>query len=528
MPPPRAASPRDVQRQRDEDTVRAHVRRSLVGLTPADTRATPENLERLARNVVEGAARDLPRVEEAVLRRVLTEELLLHRDNAAAERRADDARAGLREAQQRLQSMAPPLSVRERDPGARAKLSPIKSRRSRPRSRGAAAAGGLGDISVIDAFPTPLDVEGEPQAAPNVRVRRRYFLRGMEDSSGEFPRHGHFDCTLEHEDQLAGPEQYIHDRFKVSFVDSLDSAHKLSEPPRTTHSTGGDGSSTLTVDPLVLGRWLSSTAPYSRSDAPPLFILCRDILRHLLKDRLALVSAEAGRLAEDLQTSRAETAAERVETEKVREMLSKKLRRLEDRLEPKQQQIEKLNAEVQRLKERLKERSDELVDAQAELFMAEALPLTLSGDQAGGAAGSKLQTLNRLLGTVQAVLAAKPPALDSSQVEAGETNRLSTLLNDPAAAIMPFAVLMESLNSTPQEKWRILNAIAPSLLVGGGGDSNDSLLARSDVADGNVDRANNGSGLDQLPDDLAHVVANLSPDAQRRMQRLLQVAQQQQ
>ena len=48
MPPPRAASPRDVQRQRDEDTVRAHVRRSLVGLTPADTRATPENLERLA------------------------------------------------------------------------------------------------------------------------------------------------------------------------------------------------------------------------------------------------------------------------------------------------------------------------------------------------------------------------------------------------------------------------------------------------------------------------------------------------
>ena len=94
--------------------------------------------------------------------------------------------------------------------------------------------------------------------------------------------------------------------------------------------------------------------------------------------------------------------------------------------------------------------------------------------------------------------------------------------------LMPFAVLMESLNSTPQEKWRILNAIAPSLLVGGGGDSNDSLLARSDVADGNVDRANNGSGLDQLPDDLAHVVANLSPDAQRRMQRLLQVAQQQQ
>ena len=62
-----------MQRQRDEDTVRAHVRRSLVGLTPADTRATPENLERLdlaRRNVVEGAARDLPRVEEAVLRRV--------------------------------------------------------------------------------------------------------------------------------------------------------------------------------------------------------------------------------------------------------------------------------------------------------------------------------------------------------------------------------------------------------------------------------------------------------------------------
>ncbi len=375
MPQRRAASPREAQRQRDEDTVRAHVRRALVGLTPADTRATPDNLERLTQNIVESASRDLPAsFDESVLRRVLTEELLLCRDNRQAERRAEEARASLRLAQERLRNMTPPPSLVERDPAARARLSPIKSppvRPRRPHSRESAAGSQqsmgvglrLGDVSA--GFD---DVE----AAPDLRVRRRYFLRGLEDSGGEFPRHGHFDCTLDHDHQLGGPEQYLQDRFRVSFVDALDSAHKLTQPPDVVVGAADDGSSTLSVDPHVLGRWLSSKAPYSRSDAPALFILCRDVLRHLLNDRLELESAKANRLANELEASRAECAAERAETEKVRAMLSNKLRRLDERVAAKQQQIDALEAEKQGVLATLQERSDQLVDAQAELFLSEA------------------------------------------------------------------------------------------------------------------------------------------------------------
>ena len=364
-----------MQRQRDEDTMRAHVRRALVGLTPADTRATPENLERLTKNIVESASRDFPTsFDQAVLRRVLTQELLLCRDNRQAERRAEEARASLRLAEERLRNMTPPPSLVERDPAARARLSPIKSppvRSRRPRSREAIPGSqqSMGAGLQLGEMSAGLDDNGP---APDLRVRRRYFLRGLEDSGGEFPRHGHFDCTLDHEHQLDGPEQYLQDRFRVSFVDALDSAHKLPQPPTVVDGTAEDGSSTLTVDPLVLGRWLSSKAPYSRSDAPALFILCRDVLRHLLHDRLELQSAEANRLANDLEASRAECAAERAETEKVRAMLSNKLRRLEERVTAKQEQIDALEAEKQGILNTLKERSDQLVEAQAELFLADA------------------------------------------------------------------------------------------------------------------------------------------------------------
>ena len=366
-----AASPREVQRQRDEDTVRAHVRRALVGLTPADERATPQNLQLLTQNIVKSAPRDVPRVDEAILRRVLTEELLRCRDNRQAERRAEDARTSLRLAEERLRNMTPPPSLMERDPAARARLSPIKSappRSRRPCSREAAAGGqhALGEglpVANISAG------AGDFAEAPDLRINRRYFLRGMEDSRGEFPRHGHFDCAIDHDHQIDGPEQYLQDRFRLSFVDTLDSAHKLPQPPSAVLGTAGDGSSTLSVDPLVLGRWLSSKAPYSRSDAPPLFILCRDVLRHLLKDRLELASAEAARLASELKASRAECAAERAETEKVRAMLGNKLRRLEERVLAKQEQIDSLVAEKQDILSTLKERSDQLVAAQAELFI---------------------------------------------------------------------------------------------------------------------------------------------------------------
>ncbi len=355
--------------------MRAHVRRALVGLTPADTRATAENLQRLTQNIVESASRDLPTsFDESVLRRVLTEELLLCRDNRQAERRAEEARESFRLAEERLRNMTPPPSLVERDPAARARLSPIKSppvRCRRPRSResvvGSQQSMGaglrLGDVSA--------GFINDVEAAPDLRVRRRYFLRGLEDSGGDFPRHGHFDCTLDHH-QLDGPEQYLQDRFRVSFVDALDSAHKLPQPPNVVVGTADDGSSTLSVDPLVLGRWLSSKAPYSRSDAPPLFILCRDVLHHLLNDRLELESAEANRLANELEASRAECAAERAETEKVRAMLSNKIRRLEERVAAKQEQIDALEVEKQGVLDTLKERNDQLVNAQAELFLSEA------------------------------------------------------------------------------------------------------------------------------------------------------------
>ena len=364
-----AASPREVQRQRDEDTVRAHVRRALVGLTPADTRATPENLQLLTQNIVKSASRDAPHVHEAVLRRVLTEELLRCRDNRQAERRAEDARASLRLAEERLRNMTPPPSLVERDPAARARLSPIKSpppRSRRPRSREAVAGGQQGGGVPLAYFSAGA---GDVAEAPDLRIKRRYFLRGLEDSRGEFPRHGHFDCALDHDHQIDGPEQYLQDRFRLSFVDTLDSAHKLPQPPSAILGTAEDGSSTLSVDPLVLGRWLSSKAPYSRSDAPPLFILCRDVLRHLMKDRLELASAEAERLASELEASRDECAAERAETEKVRAMLGNKLRRLEERVAAKQEQIDSLVAEKQDILSTLKERSDQLVAAQAELFI---------------------------------------------------------------------------------------------------------------------------------------------------------------
>jgi chromosome segregation ATPase len=96
------------------------------------------------------------------------------------------------------------------------------------------------------------------------------------------------------------------------------------------------------------------------------------VLRHLLNDRLELESAKANRLANELEASRAECAAERAETEKVRAMLSNKLRRLDERVAAKQEQIDALEAEKQGVLATLQERSDQLVDAQAELFLSEA------------------------------------------------------------------------------------------------------------------------------------------------------------
>ena len=380
----RAMSPR-AEAQRDT-ALRGHVRRHLSGLTPAEL--VPAQLERLALDIALSAERDIrshSNDDATALRRMLAKELNLRSDNAKARNRADDARAALRVAEERLRNMAPPLSLQERDPAARARLSPLKNR-SRPGSRvgtpglsrpgSRAGTPGLGDVSVIAAFPAPPDAVPVELPSADLRVRRRYFMRGYDDVDGDFPRHGHYDCVLDRDDQVERPEQYIHDRFKMSFVDTLDSAYKLAEPPpvvRGAASAEDGGGSTLAIDPLTLGRWLASTAPYSRSDTPPLFILCRDVLRHLLKDKLELVSAEIQRLRMDLAASRAETEVERAEPGKVRAMLGKKLRRLETRIESKSRQIRDLQAEKKQALATLKARSDELVDAQADLFMVEIL-----------------------------------------------------------------------------------------------------------------------------------------------------------
>ena len=189
-------SPR-AEQQRDE-ALRSHVRRHLSGLAPAEL--APAQLERLALDIALSAQRDMKAHgdDAPALRRVLAEELNLRSDNAKATRRAEEARAALRVAEERLRNMAPPLSLQERDPAARARLSPLKNA---PGRRSRAGTPGLGDVSVIDAFPAPPDATVELPTT-DLRVRRRYFMRGYDDAAGEFPRHGHYDCVLDHDEQI--------------------------------------------------------------------------------------------------------------------------------------------------------------------------------------------------------------------------------------------------------------------------------------------------------------------------------------
>ena len=142
-----------------------------------------------------------------------------------------------------------PPSLIEHDPAARARLVSPQLPPLRSTSRGSI---GLG----LDDTADPLG------AATELRMRRRYFMRGYEDATGAFPRHGHYDCVLDHEGQVDLPGRYITDRFKMSFVDTLEADARLPRAPTPELSFGPDGETGMTLEADEMARWLCSTAPY--------------------------------------------------------------------------------------------------------------------------------------------------------------------------------------------------------------------------------------------------------------------------
>jgi hypothetical protein len=121
-----------------------------------------------------------------------------------------------------------------------------------------------------------------------VKVGRRYFFRGLEDSLHRFPRAAHYDCILEAggpdvahatDSRVVSPRSKRRVKVRCEYVDTLVSALRPSPDTGSVRMSAED-----------LADFVALARPFSAMDAPPMLTIARDLVRHLAAGTLELYS----------------------------------------------------------------------------------------------------------------------------------------------------------------------------------------------------------------------------------------------